>query len=215
MGERLMVQTRAPGATTLSVTETQTNPDLILASGSPRRAELLREAGYRFRTVVPVIPEPDATRGEVSPAEEAEALSYFKAREVAGAIPSGLVLGADTLVAHECRIFGKPQDRADAEWILSLLMGTTHEVITGVTVLSATDGRRAIEHDVTRVTMRRLTATELADYLDSGAWQGKAGAYGIQDENDPFVERIDGSFSNVVGLPLELLRDMLARWSQV
>ena len=187
--------------------------EMILASGSPRRAALLREAGYRFRTIVPSIPEPDHAGGDVTPAEEAEALSYFKAREVAGMVPNGLILGADTVVSHNGRVFGKARDRADAERILSALMGTTHEVITGVTVLDASDGRRAIEHDVTRVTMRRLTRSELDTYLDSEAWTGKAGAYGIQDQDDPFVERIDGSFSNVVGLPLDLVRDLLARWS--
>jgi septum formation protein len=187
-------------------------PELILASGSPRRAQLLRESGYRFRVIVPTIPEPDPTGGDVTPAEEAEALSYFKAREVAGGVAEGLILGADTIVALDDHIFGKPRDRADAERILTRLMGTAHQVITGLTLLDAGDGRRAIEHDVTRVTMRRLSPAELATYLSSGQWDGKAGAYGIQDENDPFVESIEGSFSNVVGLPLELLSDMLARW---
>jgi septum formation protein len=189
--------------------------DIILASGSPRRAELLSQAGYVFRTVVPTIPEPDTGNPEVTPAEEAEALSYFKARAVAGTVPRGLILGADTLVAHDGKVFGKPRDREHAREILSSLMGTTHEVITGVTLLDADDGRRAIEHDTTRVTMRRLTPGELAGYLDSQAWEGKAGAYGIQDEHDPFVQRIEGSFSNVVGLPLERLADMLAQWFEV
>lgn len=186
--------------------------ELILASVSPRRAELLHGAGYRFQVIAPPLPEPEPSTAELAPEQEAEALSYFKARAVAGGLAEGLVLGADTIVAYESRIFGKPRDRADAERILSTLMGTTHRVITGVTLLDAATERRSIEHEVTEVTMRRLTQAELDDYLASQAWEGKAGAYGIQDENDPFVESIRGSFSNVVGLPLELLAKMLASW---
>jgi len=109
-------------------------------------------------------------------------------------------------------IFGKPRDRADAKRILSAIAGTTHEVITGVTLLDAASGARQIEHDVTRVTMRRLGDDEIEAYLDTGAWQGKAGAYGIQDRGDAFVERIDGSFTNVVGFPMELIERMLQTW---
>ncbi len=109
-------------------------------------------------------------------------------------------------------MFGKPLDRDDARTILSNLSGTTHRVITAVTLLDATTGRRLIRHDSTAVTMKPLSDNQLEAYLDTGAWAGKAGAYGIQDRGDAFVESIDGSFTNVVGLPMELLGRMLADW---
>ncbi|MCP4593773.1 MAG: septum formation protein Maf [bacterium] len=184
--------------------------ELILASASPRRAELLREAGYAFRIITPPFPEPHAPQPGVSPAEEAEALSYFKARAVAGLVHGSLIIAADTIVALAGQVFGKPADQTDARRILTALMDTTHEVITGVTLLQAGEEHRLIDHAITRVSMRRLTTRELDDYLATGAWAGKAGAYGIQDQDDPFVESIEGSFTNVVGLPLELLEEMLA-----
>ena len=186
--------------------------ELILASSSPRRAQLLRDAGYAFKVIAPPIPEPHALHSAVTPAEKAEALSYFKACAVAGVVGQGLILAADTVVACGSHVFGKPIDQADARRILTHLMETPHEVITGVTLLDAADQRRAISHDVTRITMRRLSDKELDQYLETGVWSGKAGAYGIQDHDDPFVESTRGSFSNVVGLPMELLARMLSAW---
>ncbi len=186
-----------------------TKPPLILASASPRRAELLREHGYDFTVMVPPISEPASDVEHLSPVELAEALSYFKARSVAEQIEVGRVLGADTVACLGDEIFGKPADRGDARRILEALSGTTHRVITGVTLLDARSRGRLIRHDTTAVVMRRLSETELTAYLDSNEWQGKAGAYGIQDRGDRFVERIEGSFTNVVGLPMELLALML------
>lgn len=184
--------------------------ELILASASPRRAELLREHGYAFRVIVPPVPEPASIGPGLLPAAMAAALSHFKARAVAAVQRAGLILGADTIAAAgDGTIFGKPSDCEDARRILSRLMGTAHEVITGVTLLDAATGRRDIRTDRTLVTMRAVSAGQLESYLDSGQWEGKAGAYGIQDKDDPFVERIDGSYTNVVGLPMELLADML------
>ncbi|MFH0983869.1 MAG: Maf family protein [Planctomycetota bacterium] len=197
---------------TMSVATPNTTQQLILASASSRRAQLLREAGYSFKIVEPPIPEPQTPRPGVTPAQEAEALSYFKARAVAAVVRRGLIVAADTVVAHGCEVFGKPADEADARRILTRLMGTAHQVITGITLLDSADERRAISHEVTHVTMRRLSPDELEQYLATGAWQGKAGAYGIQDRDDPFVESIQGSFSNVVGMPMELLERMLRDW---
>lgn len=182
---------------------------LILASASPRRAELLRQNGYTFEVYLPPYAEPEPQGPRLSPYQHAEALSYFKARGVAQAVGVGLVLAADTIVAYDGRIFGKPADAEDARSILLTLTGTTHEVITGVTLLDAADGQRSIRHDVTRVTMRPMPPLAMDRYIASGAWENKAGAYGIQDHGDAFVERIEGSFSNVVGLPMELLAQML------
>jgi septum formation protein len=184
----------------------------ILASNSPRRRQLLSEAGYYFKVVTPPWPEPEAEEAHRNATEFAQAASYFKARSVASLSRTNVILAADTVVARDGQIFGKPVDREDARRILSSLSGTTHEVITGVTVLDPRSGRRIIAKDRTGVTMRRMSPAQLEEYLDSQEWQDKAGAYGIQDIGDKFVERVDGSFSNVVGLPMELVTDLLERF---
>ena len=192
---------------------------ITLASGSPRRAMLLRDAGIAFEAVAPRFPEPDATGWAMSPAAFAEMASNYKARSVADEYPDRIILGADTVVAYKGQIHGKPTDREDARRILSSLSGTTHKVITGVTLLAGHNlsamgklsfSRRLIRHAVTRVSMRAMNAAELEAYLETGDWQGKAGAYGIQDSGDAFVTCTQGSFSNIVGLPVELVTHMLA-----
>jgi septum formation protein len=189
-------------------------PRLILASASPRRAELLREHGYAFEIMASPRPEPVQFLPGLSPVERAEASSEFKARSVAKLVAVGWVLAADTIASLGGYVFGKPVDRDDARRILQSLSGTTHQVITGVTLLDASNGSILIRHDSTDVTMRRLSEREIEDYLDSGDWEGKAGAYGIQDKGDAFVERIDGSFTNVVGLPMELVKRMLDEFAR-
>jgi septum formation protein len=171
---------------------------------------LLREHGYTFRVVVPPAEEPKGFDRPMSPPELAAALSAFKARAAAELVGEGLILAADTVAAKGDQVFGKPADRADARRILSALGGTRHEVHTGVTLLDARSGGIDTRVDTTVVVMRPLNEGEIEAYLDTGAWVGKAGAYGIQDHGDAFVERIEGSFSNVVGLPMELLKRMLA-----
>jgi len=190
----------------------QPQPNLILASVSPRRAQLLREAGYAFTVVVPPIPELEAMSPCILPAQQAEAHSYFKARAVALQRGEGLVLGADTVVSCNGRVYGKPADIDDARATLEALIGCPQDVVTGVTLLDAATRRRLIAHDTTRVIMRDVPPEVLEDYLASGDWRGKAGAYGIQDSGDRFVARIEGSFTNVVGLPMELLAAMLGQW---
>ncbi len=184
---------------------------LILASASPRRAQLLSDNGYRFEVVPPPLAEPDETTHQVPPEQHAEALSYYKARSVAGmpGFADAVILAADTVVAYRDRIFGKPGDADEARSILSVLAGTTHRVITGVTVLHPARGLRLIGHEVTQVTMRPMPPEVLDQYIASGSWQGKAGAYGIQDHGDAYIERIQGSFTNVVGLPMSLVARML------
>ncbi len=185
---------------------------LILASGSPRRESLLREHGYVFDVVKPLLDEPAEAAETLSPAQCAEALSYYKARSVAERVDQGIILGGDTVVAVGDSLYGKPTDRAHARRILEDLAGTTHHVITGITLLDASTGARVIEHATTAVTMKPLSKDELEAYLDTGAWAGKAGAYGIQDRGDAFVTRVQGSFTNVVGLPMELVKRLLDQW---
>lgn len=199
---------------------------LILASVSPRRRSILREHGYDVESVAPPLREPDMdqtarwttvhttepSNSRPSPAAVVEAISYYKAMSVADRLDSSVVIAGDTIVSLNDRLFGKPSDRAQASDILHALQGTTHQVITGVALVDAAAGARLIGHTTTDVTMRTIPEPQLRRYLDSGAWRGKAGAFGIQDHDDPFVERITGSFTNVVGMPMELVRSMLAEW---
>lgn len=184
-------------------------PTIILASGSPRRAELMRKHGYRVRIVKPPLEEPSGFGQSLSPVELAMAVSYFKAKCVAHTEREGWIIAGDTIVTHQGVIFGKPVDRVDAKRILTALTGTTHHVITGVTLMNARAHRHQLDSDSTAVTMRAMSDAEMQAYLDTRAWEGKAGAYGIQDRGDAFIDRIDGSFTNVVGFPMELIGRML------
>lgn len=186
----------------------KTETKIILASSSPRRRQLLAEAGVKFDVVDPPLPEPDETVARLSPSQQAEALAYFKGRAVADRHPGAIVLAADTVVALGRKVLGKPADDADARAMLATLSGTRHKVITGVAVL-APGGARIIASDLTYVTMRPMTEDEIENYVASGEAAGKAGAYAIQETGDKFVEKIEGSFSNVVGLPMELVQRML------
>jgi septum formation protein len=185
---------------------------IILASQSPRRVDLLRDVGIAFEAVAPTCAEPDMNSWSFSPEEFVESAAYQKASSVAEQYPDRIILAADTAVALNGRIYGKPGDRDDARRILSALAGVTQDVITGVTILQPAKGRQLVECDVTRVTMRPMSDEEIEAYLDSGEWEGKAGAYGIQGTADQYVEKVDGSFSNVVGLPVERVLRMLAEF---
>ena len=179
---------------------------LILASSSPQRRDLLREAGHAFEVVPPGEAESAA---RANPRELAERLAYFKAREVADRVKSGLVLGADTLVVLGEQVIGKPTGPADARRILRTLAGTRHVVITGVCLLDAATGLRLVGSESTRIRMRPMSDHEIDEYVSSGAAAGKAGAYAVRAEGDPYVESMEGSFTNVVGLPMELVARMM------
>ena len=183
-------------------------PRLILASGSPRRQELLREAGSAFLVSPADIDESVYPPGS-SPAEIAEHLALAKARAVADRFPDDVVLAADTVVALGSDALGKPSDAADARRLLSLLGGTAHEVITGVAVIHASANLTRLARVASAVHMRALTAAEMDAYIATGDWQGKAGGYGIQDQ-DPFVTRMSGCLTNIVGLPMTHTRQLLA-----
>lgn len=185
---------------------------IILASQSPRRVDLLREAGIAFEAVAPTCVEPDVGSWTRSPEQFVRSAACQKACSVADRYRDRVILGADTVVALNGRIYGKPADRDDARRILSALAGVTQDVITGVTILQPAKGRQLVECDVTRVTMRPMSDEEIEAYLDSGEWEDKAGAYGIQGTADQFVEKVEGSFSNVVGLPVERVLRMLAEF---
>ena len=185
--------------------------ELILASSSPGRFELLSQAGFIFRVIEPDNVEEQGVQIGESAIKQARRLALTKADSVVQRerfTSETLVLGADTVVALNDQVIGKARDRDHAREILSTLSGTTHKVITALALFKQPQGRRLLEHDTTSLSMSGLTAKQIEEYLDSGLWQGKAGAYAIQ-ENDEFIRRIEGSFSNVVGLPLELLEKML------
>lgn len=183
-------------------------PRLILASASPQRQRLLEQAGYQFKTHVASIDENDFPP-DALPADVALRLARRKADAVAAKFPDAVVLGADTVVAFGDQIIGKPRDAEHARQMLQLLSGTTHIVITGVAVRHKQANHAADARVMSAVRVRPLTAREIDAYVASGEWQGKAGGYGIQDP-DPFVTRMTGSHSNIVGLPMEATRRLLA-----
>lgn len=180
---------------------------LVLASASPRRLELLRQAGIVPDAVeAPGIAE-DELDGE-RPAELALRLAHRKAEAVAARHPRAFVLAADTVVACGRRVLAKAADEAQAQAALALLSGRRHRVHTGVAVI-APDGLVRARVVTTSVAFKRLSAAEIAAYLASDEWRGKAGAYAIQGRAALFVRGVHGSYSNVVGLPLTETADML------
>ena len=188
--------------------------EFILASRSQRRRALLTQAGYRFRTVPPALMEPPTPAPGHSSVQLAEALAYYKARLVHQDYPDQIVLGADTIVACGEEIMGKADDEGQARQMLSRISGTRHAVITGLALLVPTPAgktERLLASETTHVTMRRLSDEEIGRYVASGEWRDKAGAYAIQETGDAFIEKLEGSFTNVVGLPMELLERMMAK----
>ena len=172
---------------------------LILASASPRREKLLREAGYDFEVVAANVDESEFSLGAM-PSSVASRLAQAKAEAVAAHNPDAVVLAADTVVAVGRRLLEKPADEAEATRFLTLLSGRNHRVFTGVAVAC---GDRIISRVVdTRVSFKVLSPPEIADYVAGGDWRGKAGGYGIQGPAGAFVTRIVGSYPAVMGLPL-------------
>ena len=179
---------------------------LILASASPRRSELLRNAGFEFEISPADVDESSRTREK--PKAFAERLAREKARAVRRKFRREFVLGADTVVVVKRKILGKPRDAKDAARMLRLLSGRAHEVITGVCVIAA-DGREDTRSEVTRVFFDRMSKKEIAAYVATGEPMDKAGAYGIQGMASRWIPKISGDYFNVVGLPVALVRKML------
>ena len=185
-------------------------PPLILASTSPRRAELLRLLKLKFRVIPSAATE--VLDEQLSPFEVCQLNARRKARAVAKKNPDSLVLGADTLVFLDGEIMGKPASRADAEWMLTRLQGRTHQVVTGISLIHLRAHRERIFAVSTDVTFHPLDAGQIRDYLAKVNPLDKAGAYAIQEHGDLIVSEISGSYSNVVGLPVEQLRIELINW---
>lgn len=183
---------------------------LILASSSPRRRQLLEEAGYRFTVLPPCDTAEDDPRPGESASDLVQRLALQKARSVAPRVSSGLIVACDTVAECGGQILGKPVDRAHARAILEVLRGREHRVYSGLCLWRRPDDWHQVEVEVTQLVMAPLSDAELEAYLDSGAWEGKAGAFGYQDGLD-WVRIVEGSATNVVGLPMERLAQMLAR----
>ncbi len=184
--------------------------NIILASQSPRRKELLERMGFRsFKTVAPNIDE--KALGDLPPEELVRRLSAEKARVVAEHTSSGdLVIAADTVVSLDGSVLGKPADEVDAFRMLSALSGMRHQVYTGVTIFL--EGEFLTEHETTDVYFRNLSTAELEHYVKTGEPMDKAGGYGIQGYGSLLVERISGDYYNVMGLPVCRLGRMLERF---
>jgi septum formation protein len=181
---------------------------LILASGSSARRELLGHAGYKFEVAPANIDEPTGA-GVTDPRAFVQNVAWLKAAAVAPRFADGLVLAADTVGWLEGEVIGKPANEADARRILKRLGGTVHELWTGTMLWRRPDDVQVAWQEMSRVAFRQLTDAELGAYLTTRTWQGCSGAYAIQPDNDPYVRLLEGSISNVVGLPMETLERVL------
>ena len=181
---------------------------LILASGSPRRRELLARMGYTFEICTPDVDEHVTGHAR----DIVHTLAQRKAHAAAAHYSDGVIIASDTLVSLDGAPLGKPEDAADAHRMLSALSGREHEVFTGVCVLDAATGRSETRSVRTGVTFRALTDGEIDAYISTGEPMDKAGAYAIQGGAAPFVEKLDGEFENVVGFPVVEVRELLAHF---
>jgi septum formation protein len=180
---------------------------LVLASGSPRRAEILERAGWPHEIIVAGIDE------TLLPDEEAasyvQRLARSKAERVASGLDGGLVLGADTTVVVADQILGQPVDEADARRMLELLNAKWHEVLTGVALVRV-GGETRVGYETTRVRFAEMSDEEIDWYISTGEPFGKAGAYGIQGKASLFIEEIEGDYFNIMGLPIRLVYELAA-----
>ena len=180
-------------------------PPILLASTSPQRRAILEQLGIPFDVVAPDYEEDDRRTDAVAMVEE-HALG--KSRSVAGAAGGRPVLGVDTAVVLDGRVYGKPADAGEAERMLEALSGRRHAVVSGLCLLTA--GWELVDADTTFVEFRTLTPRDLAAYVASGEWEGRAGGYAIQGRGAALVSRVEGDYLNVVGLPAALLVRLLA-----
>ena len=180
---------------------------LILASGSPRRKQLLAESGFIFETLLPDENAEDMRLPNEYPEEYVRRLALQKAKSVADKVQCGIIIGCDTVVLCGETILEKPADREDARRMLQFLCGRVHQVLSGLCLIKKKGGQTTLiqETAITQLSMQPISDSELELYLNTEMWQGKSGAFGYQDGND-WITILEGSGSNVVGLPLELFR---------
>ena len=181
---------------------------LVLASGSPRRTEILERAGWPHEVIVAGIDE--TVRPEEDPATYVQRLARSKAEAVSQRLDAGLVLGADTTVVIDGQILGQPVDEADARRMLELLNARWHEVLTGVALVRV-GGESRVDYETTRVRFAEMSRSEIDWYVATGEAFGKAGAYGIQGKAALFIEEIHGDYFNIMGLPIRLVYELSRR----
>ncbi len=188
-------------------------PSVILASGSPRRSELLRQLGVEFEVMPSAAPESESEH--LSPGELCSLNAYRKARVVSKHHPDALVIGMDTVVALDSKVLGKPHDMDEAFSMMRALQGQTHRVLTGVCLIHLRSHKQKIFAEQTVVTFRSLNDDQIREYYRHVNPLDKAGAYAIQESGDQIVAHVKGSFTNVVGLPMERLQTELTEFESV
>jgi septum formation protein len=203
---------KAPFSHDFIILEIYMSKKIILASASPRRKQLLEQIGLVFDVIPSDVDEDNVVHHD--PLKNIEALALSKAQDIAKKVHEGIIIAADTQILINGEAIGKPVDRADALNMLSMMIGKTHKVITGVAILDAQTGQKEIWVETTLVTFCKLSLDEINIYLDSSEYEGKAGAYGIQGRAAVFVEKIEGCYFNVVGLPLSKLMQKLRGFSK-
>jgi len=187
-------------------------PPLVLASASPRRSKLLRQLGIDFK--IEPSDAPEIHDDQLTAREASQINAYRKAHAVAKQFPDALVLGADTLVHLDSTVFGKPPTLEQAYEMLQHLQGRTHHVVTAVCLLHRREHRQKLFTESSAVTFLHLDAVQIRRYLSHVDPLDKAGAYAIQEQPQPIIANVSGSYSNVVGLPLETLQAQLTAWSE-
>ncbi len=185
---------------------------LVLASSSPRRADILRREGIKFQLLVPEQTEDNNLF--LDPVSHVLKLSKEKAKSVSDKVENGLILGADTIVVFGDRILGKPKNKKEAFFILKSLSGKYHEVYTGITLIQKKSGKVESDYDCTKVQFNELRKEDILDYIATGEPMDKAGAYGIQGMGNFLVKNIEGDLDNVIGLPLRKVKKLVGKFSQ-
>jgi septum formation protein len=190
-----------------SIAEILGDRRFILASRSPRRAQILRREKVKFEVKIPVDSEEENSSSD--PVEHVLSLSRQKATSISDQLEDTIILGADTIVVLDSEILGKPQNEKEAFFILRKLSGKTHRVFTGITLVNRYNGKVASDYDMTEVKFNKLEDERILAYIDTGEPMDKAGAYGIQGMGSFLVESYRGSLDNVIGLPTEKLKEVL------
>ncbi|NLN20203.1 MAG: septum formation inhibitor Maf [Firmicutes bacterium] len=188
-----------------------TDTEIVLASASPRRRELLTSLGVPIRVILPQVSEDEYASSD--PVDLARKLADAKADSVSRMVPDAVVIAADTIVVHQDTVLGKPRDADHARRMLAALSGKRHRVVTAVAIATRKGSPKTlVDHEVTMVEFKSLRRSEIEAYIASGEYADKAGAYGIQGLASLFVTRIEGCYFNVVGLPLAKLGMMLTEF---
>lgn len=186
---------------------------LYLASGSPRRAQLLNDRGFAFEQVDPPFDDTGVMLDAAAPHRAAEALAFLKAASAVDVLDAGIAIACDTIVVQAGYAFGKPEDRRDAREMLHLLIGVPHEVVTAVAIMAVDDERLTLFHDRARVTIGEVPHRELEAYLNAGGWVGKAGGYNLGELEHRWPFEVEGDPTTVIGLPMDKLADRLRRFA--